>query len=174
MWRKQDEPKPSVSPADLVVPSVPPPQRSPAMPVATEPAAPAGLVTKAITIKGEITGREDLFIDGEVSGTVRITEGNVTIGPNGRVTADIEAREILVRGKVKGALRGRERVTLGPTGEVAGDVSTRRIVIEEGAVIPGNVDVVRAEEPRAPRAVAAATGTVGPRAVPIRASESAD
>jgi cytoskeletal protein CcmA (bactofilin family) len=136
-----------------------------------EPGAAAGNVSKAISIKGEITGREDLFIDGEVQGSIRITDGNVTVGPNVRVTADIEAREVVVRGKVKVAVHGRERVQIGRTGEVAGDIATRRLSVEEGAILSGQVDVARTEETRSSRSAGIATGTEAARPVPIRATE---
>jgi cytoskeletal protein CcmA (bactofilin family) len=113
-----------------------------------EPDKAAGNLSRTISIKGEVTGREDLFVDGDVHGSVRITHGNVTVGPNGSVTADIEANEIIVRGKVNGALRGQERVHIGRTGHVTGDVVTRHLVVEEGAILSGKVDVARAEEER--------------------------
>ncbi len=95
----------------------------------------------------------------------------MTIGPNGRVTADIEAREVLVRGKVKGTLHGRERVQIGRTGEVAGNIATHRLSVEEGAILSGKVDVSRAEETRSSRSAEIATGTGAARPVPIRATE---
>ncbi len=151
MWRRLEDTKPSSSAPDLVVSPAPEQPRSlAAQPV--EPGAAAGNVSKAISIKGEISGREDLFIDGDVQGSVHITHGNVTVGPNGHVTADIEAREIVVRGKVQGTLRGQERVHIGRTGQVAGDVVTRRLAVEEGAILSGKVDVARAEEERSSRA----------------------
>ena len=170
MWRKQEEPKPSPPSHDLVVSPSPEQPRSLA-PQPIEPGAAAGNVSTSISITGEITGREDLFIDGEVQGSVHISEGNVTVGPNGRVVADIEAREIAVRGKVKGTLRGRERVQIGRTGEVTGDIVTRRLAVEEGGIISGKVEVSRTEE-RTSRTAGIATGTETPRPVPIRASDT--
>ncbi len=167
MWRKQEEPKPSSPPADFVVSPAPEHPRSmAAQPV--EPGAAAGNVSKTISIKGEISGKEDLFIDGEVQGKIHITDGNVTVGANGRVAADIEAREIVVRGKVKGSLRGHERVQVGRTGEATGDIVTRRLVVEEGAILSGKVDVTRAEDARSPRST---TSKETPRPVPVRATE---
>ena len=167
MWRKQEEPKPSSPASDLVVSPAPEHPRSlAAQPI--EPGASAGNVSKAISIKGEITGREDLFIDGEVQGSIHITDGSVTVGPNGRVTADIEAREIAVRGMIKGTLHGRERIQIGRTGQVTGNVVTCRLAVEEGAILSGKVDVSRAEEARSPRT---ATGTGAARPVPIRVTE---
>lgn len=167
MWRKQDEPKPS-SPATTPVSELPRSLGAPPEPAGSA----AGTLSKSISIKGEVTGREDLFIDGEVQGSIRITDGNVTVGPNGRVTADIEAREIIVRGKVQGSLHGRERVLIGRTGQAAGDVVTRYIIIEEGAILRGKIDVVREEESRSTRAAGKATGTETARAVPLRPKDT--
>ena len=171
MWRRQDEPKQSPRAPEIVVPPAPeaPPSAAGAV---TEPSAAGGYVSQAISVRGEISGREDLFVDGEVQGTIHLTEGRVTIGPNGRVTADIEAGEIIAHGRVQGALRGRERVYIGRTGQVMGDVVTRRIVIEEGAVFRGQVDVVRAEEARVPHTAGRATGAEGLHPQPIHAKDS--
>ena len=159
MWKKQDEskaPSPevkipaqseqiatsqSVAPTSISGPSGSPRQAS----------APAGHLTSSLVIKGEITGREDLFIDGEVQGKICLEDGRVTIGPNGRVTADVQAREIVVRGKVKGSLHGDDRVQIGTTGHATGDVVTRLISIEEGAEVHGRVEIIRSEELRATR-----------------------
>jgi len=166
VWRKQDEYKPSSPAPDLVVSPAP---EAPARvnPPPVEPAAAGGNISKTISIRGEITGREDLFIDGEVQGTIRISDGQVTIGPNGRVTADIEAREIIVRGRVKGALHGRERVQIRSTGTAQGDVVTRRIAIEEGARLRGQVEVTRPEEAQVAKVTEMASGAAPARPVPV-------
>ncbi len=154
MWRRQDDSKSSASPQDAF--SSPPAPRteissSPAAaPAAPAPAAasapPAGHLTISHTIRGEISGREDLFVDGEIEGKVHLEDAKIVIGPNGRVSADIEAREILVLGKVKGNLHGRDSVTIGRTGHVIGDVVTRYISVEDGAQVQGSLDVTRGEE----------------------------
>lgn len=107
-----------------------------------------GTITSSLTIKGEVRGREDLYIDGEVQGSIHLSDGRITIGPHGKISADVEAREIVVRGKVKGALRGRDRVEIGSTGEVLGDIATTRIAIGEGAQIHSKVEITRAEDSR--------------------------
>jgi cytoskeletal protein CcmA (bactofilin family) len=94
-------------------------------------------------IKGEVRGTDDLYIDGEVRGTIELTNGRVTIGPHGKISADVDAREIIVRGKVSGSLLGRDRVEIGSTGEVNGDISTLRISIGEGAQIHSKVEIDR-------------------------------
>jgi len=110
-------------------------------------------LTSALVIKGEITGKGDLCIDGEVTGEIRLEDGTVTIGPEGRVRADIQAREIVVRGRVEGNLIGRERVQIGASGQASGNVLTKVISIEEGAELHGEVEVTRGEEHRSPRLV---------------------
>ena len=155
MWRRQDEPRASASSPDMMSspPSPPPSPRLdgpvPPVPVAPPPPEPAvstGHLTISHTIRGEISGREDLYVDGEVEGKVHLEDAKIVIGPNGRVTADVEAREILVLGKVKGNLHGRDSVTIGRTGHVIGDVVTRYISVEDGAQVQGSLDVTRTEE----------------------------
>jgi len=184
MWRKPDEPKVSpatVAPASLesTSPRVEIPSSAPVSPassatpatvsanraVSAAPAAGAVLTTSLI-IKGEVSGQEDLFVDGEVHGKIQIHEGKVTVGPHGRVFADIEAREILVRGKVQGSLHGRERVEIAATGDVHGDVTARRLVIEEGAAVQGSIEVERPAE-IAPARVARAAVASGEIARPV-------
>ncbi len=97
----------------------------------------------------EITGREDLFIDGEVHGKIRLHGGKLTIGPESRVTAEIEAQEVVVRGEVKGNIRGHNRVRIAATGRVIGPISTPLISIEEGAEVHGlRVNLEKEERPR--------------------------
>jgi cytoskeletal protein CcmA (bactofilin family) len=153
MWRRQEEPKVSASSPEITPP--PPPllrTEPPAPPAPVGPPTPelaaAGHLTISHTIRGEISGREDLYVDGEVEGKVHLEDAKIVIGPNGRVNADVEAREILVLGKVKGNLHGRDSVTIGRTGNVIGDVVTRYISVEDGAQVQGSLDVTRTEETR--------------------------
>ena len=108
----------------------------------------ASHLTGSLLIKGEITGSEDLFIEGELQGKIRMKEGRVTVGEKGRVVADIEAREIVVRGQVKGKLHGQDRLQVGQTGRADGDMLTPRIFIEDGAEIHGRVEISRTPENR--------------------------
>jgi len=153
MWRRQDEPKTSGSPevTSVTTPITPAPRtETVAAPAAIVPpapaAAPAGHLTISHSIRGEISGREDLYVDGEIEGRVTLEDAKIVIGPNGRIVADVEAREILVLGKVKGNLHGRDSVTIGRTGHVVGDVVTRYISVEDGAQVQGSLDVTRGEE----------------------------
>jgi len=97
-------------------------------------------ISQGIKIKGEVTGKEDLFIDGNLEGKLDLIGGSLTIGPNGKVKADIQAREIIVRGSVQGKLNGRDRVQLWNTGSVTGEVQTDRLSIEDGAMFRGKVE----------------------------------
>jgi cytoskeletal protein CcmA (bactofilin family) len=153
MWRKPEDTKPSSSVSD--VPAAPPrpePVRSVAGMTAEVVQPSGGVLTSSILIKGEIRGREDLYVDGEVQGSIHLVDGRVTIGPHGKITADVDAREIVIRGTVKGSLRGRDRVEVGRTGDIRGDITTLRIAIEEGAQVHSKVEIARAEDSRSTRA----------------------
>jgi cytoskeletal protein CcmA (bactofilin family) len=104
------------------------------------------VVCKGITIRGEVTGDEDLQIDGELSGSVKLGGARVMIGPEGRVAGNIQAREIIVRGTLKGNLRASERILMGSTGRWEGDGVSPRLAIEEGATVRGNLEVAETPE----------------------------
>ncbi len=173
MWRKPEDTKP-MQPAAQTPPApaparVDPPVRSVAGLTAEVVQPSGGMITSSLVIKGEISGREDLYIDGEIQGTVRLSEGRVTVGPHGRVSANVDAREIVVRGSVKGTLHARERLEVGRTGEIHGDITTARIAIEEGAQVHSKVEIAR-EEARASRLPVkpAVTEPVTALAVPVK------
>jgi len=98
-------------------------------------------IGRTLVIKGEITGAEALYIDGRIEGKITLSENRVTIGRNGTVQADINAREIVVMGKVTGNLDCSDRVDIRSEGVVNGNVSTVRIIVEDGAVLKGGVEV---------------------------------
>jgi cytoskeletal protein CcmA (bactofilin family) len=112
-------------------------------------------------VKGEVTGSEDLFVDGLVDGKLNLTNGSLTVGPNGTVKADVYAREVIVRGKIEGKVTGREKVQLWSTGQVLGEVQTDRLAIEEGALLKGKVEAGKqpAKPSETKAAVAVATKT---------------
>ncbi len=144
MSRKPQENK-QQSALDAPPSTVPSPQRSAT--AAPQVSPDAACVTQGIKIKGEISGREDLFLDGTFEGKIHIADGSFTVGPNARVNAEIEAREIIVRGEVIGTLKARERVQVWSTGRVTGDMETRGIVIEDGAILRGKVEVRLKDQP---------------------------
>ena len=134
-------------------PATTPPTPEPARPAApapaptfepARPAAPAGeqaSIGKGLFIKGEITGSESLFIDGKVEGSVNLPGNRVTVGRNGQVNASINAREIVVLGKVRGNVNATDRVDIRAEGALTGDVAAARISIEDGAFFKGRIDI---------------------------------
>src|SRR3984957_2890979 len=95
----------------------------------------------SLHVKGEITGNEDLAIDGSVEGLVQLEDRKLTVGASARVTADIIAREVVVYGNVKGNLRARDRIEIKKDGSVVGDLTTARIMIEDGAYFKGSIEI---------------------------------
>jgi cytoskeletal protein CcmA (bactofilin family) len=97
-------------------------------------------IGKSVIIKGELSGSEDLYLDGEVEGSIELKGNRLTVGPNGKVRARVNAQGVVVEGKVDGNIAGTEKVELRPSAVVNGDISTRRIVVQEGAFLKGVVD----------------------------------
>jgi cytoskeletal protein CcmA (bactofilin family) len=100
-------------------------------------------IGKSVIIKGELSGSEDLYVDGVVEGTIQMQSNNLVIGPNGQVRASVHAKGVAVQGKVEGNIRAIERVELRKSAAVVGDIFTQRIAIEEGAYFKGKVDIQR-------------------------------
>lgn len=98
-------------------------------------------IGKSLVIKGEVTGSESLYIDGRVEGSINLPGNRVTVGRNGVVNANVNAREIVVLGKVKGNLTASDRVDIRTEGSLTGDVVAQRISIEDGAFFKGGIDI---------------------------------
>ena len=165
MWNRRKEEEPAPKPT-----SVPPTVSEPVkegIPMSTQPTRPlearpeparggVAILGKSVILKGQIYGREDVTIDGEVEGTVELQEHRLTVGPTGKVVATIKAREIVVLGTVQGNIETREKIEIRKEAKVTGDIRTARIVIEDGAYFKGSIDIVRAEAPKPAAAPAAA------------------
>jgi cytoskeletal protein CcmA (bactofilin family) len=159
MWRKEELKSPGgaepAMPPSAAIPQSSTPGNAPVAAVGSPlpvSARAVACVTQGIRIKGEITGKEDLFVDGTLEGKLDLGNASCTVGPNGKVKADISAREVIVRGNVDGKVEGTERVQLWNTGRVAGEVRTERLAIEDGAILRGKVE---AGKPRGRNADAA-------------------
>lgn len=100
----------------------------------------------SLHVKGEISGNEDLVIDGSVEGLVQLDERKLTVGATAKVTADIIAREVVVYGTVKGNLRAKDRIEIKKDGSVNGDLTTARIMIEDGAYFKGSIEIDKSGE----------------------------
>ena len=123
-------------------------------------------IGKSVLIKGELSGSEDLYVDGEVEGNIDLHDHALTIGPHGRVRANVRARDVVIHGKVDGNVQGTDRVELKRSAVLVGDISTQRISIEDGAYFKGAIDIKKdAVKPaqssykqETPKAMAAAAG----------------
>ncbi|HZR31932.1 MAG TPA: polymer-forming cytoskeletal protein [Terriglobales bacterium] len=100
-------------------------------------------IGKSVVIKGEVSGSEDLYIDGQVEGSVQLKGHTLTIGPNGQIRARVQARGVVIHGKVDGNVEGTDRVDLRKSAVLVGNISTQRIAIEDGAFFKGAVDLVK-------------------------------
>jgi cytoskeletal protein CcmA (bactofilin family) len=181
MWNRKKEDEP---PQRAAVPAAPP----------AAPAPPAGInqgasmsapayrpepetkgsatIGKNVTITGQIFSREDLYVDGEVEGTIELAENKLTIGANGKVKAGIHAREVVIIGSVQGDVEATERVDIRKDARLVGNIKTARIVIEDGAVFKGNIDIVKAEAKAAPAPKPAAASAAAAAPVQPALSEA--
>ena len=98
-------------------------------------------IGKSVIIKGELSGSEDLFVDGIVEGTIELRTNNLVIGPNGQVRASLRAKSVVVQGKLDGDIRASLKAELRKSAIVVGDIFTQRIAIEDGAYLKGKVDI---------------------------------
>jgi len=149
MWKPTNQPQTPGRPAEPERPTTSTPS-APAMSASEPPAAPRPVATttadqatigKSLVIKGEVTGSESLYIDGRVEGSINLSGNRVTVGRNGVVAANINAREIVVLGKVRGNLTASDRVDIRSDGSLTGDVIAARISIEDGAFFKGGIDI---------------------------------
>lgn len=128
-------------------------------------------IGKSVIIKGELSGSEDLYVDGTVDGSIELHGHSLTVGPNGKVRANVNAKGVVVQGRLEGNIRASERIELRSTGVAIGDISTQRVAIEEGAYLKGKVDIQR-ETPK-PAAVVNKPAEPKPEAKSSSAAASA-
>jgi cytoskeletal protein CcmA (bactofilin family) len=162
MWKPTNQPQTPGRPAEPERPTTSTPN-APAM-MASEPAlaprpattttttADQATIGKSLVIKGEVTGSESLYIDGRVEGSINLSGNRVTVGRNGVVAANINAREIVVLGKVRGNLTASDRVDIRSDGSLTGDVVAARISIEDGAYFKGGIDIRKGGQPNQQKA----------------------
>ena len=103
-------------------------------------------IGKAVKISGNIYSREDLYVDGDLEGTVEALEHKLTIGPNGTVKATIKAREVVVLGAIHGNVEATDKLEIRKDAKLTGDIRTARIIIEDGAYFKGSIDIVRPDQ----------------------------
>jgi cytoskeletal protein CcmA (bactofilin family) len=142
---KEDEPKASAPPGFPPAPYATRPDRG------SERNQPAPIgkgdemanIGKSISIKGDLTGNEDLVIEGKVEGKVELPNNQLTVGANGIVKAEVSAKSVVVIGRVAGNVKGSERIEIQATGIVEGDVAAPRLVVAEGAVVNGSIQMTK-------------------------------
>ena len=159
MWKPTNQPQTPNRPAEPERPTSSGPSAPAMTSTSSEPvSAPRPVTTttadqatigKSLVIKGEVTGSESLYIDGRVEGSINLAGNRVTIGRNGVVAANINAREIVVLGKVRGNLTASDRVDIRSDGSLTGDVIAARISIEDGAFFKGGIDIRKGGQPQA-------------------------
>jgi cytoskeletal protein CcmA (bactofilin family) len=157
MWNKREEapaPRPASAPPAPAAPAPIPAAeiRKEPVPVSTTPyrtpdSDPRNTATigKAVKVNGQIFTKEDLYVDGDVEGTIESQDNKVTIGPNGRVQASIRAREVVILGQVQGNVEAADKVDIRKDAKLVGDIVSARISIEDGALFKGSIDIRKTE-----------------------------
>ena len=130
-------------------------------------------IGKAVKIVGQIFSREDLYVDGDVEGTIELMDHKLTVGPNGKVHAGIKAREVVALGVIQGNVDASERIEIRKDAKLVGDIKTARIVIEDGAYFKGSIDIVKAEPKAAPSQPRPQPVAATPAPAPVAAAASA-
>ncbi len=184
MWGKKDEPASKPAFTTPPKPAPPAPNHPTEVKKETTPLAPnvpygkaepdaqrggSATIGKAVKIVGQIFSREDLFVDGDVEGTIELLEHKLTVGPNGKVQATVKAREVVALGTIQGNVEAHDRLEIRKDAKLVGDIRTARIVIEDGAYFKGSIDIVKPEPARQPQGkaqAAAAPSAPAPAAAP--------
>jgi len=116
-------------------------------------------IGKSVVVKGDLTGSEDLYVDGQVEGSIDLQGNSLTVGPNGQIRANVSAKTVIVQGKLEGNINATERVDFRKSAIAVGDVITQRVAIEEGAYFKGKVEINKEAPKQAPNP--ALSGTTG-------------
>ena len=129
-------------------------------------------IGKSVKVVGQISSKEDLFVDGTVEGTLEAPEHKITVGPHGTIQAALKAREVLVLGTIQGNVEAFDRLEIRKDAKLMGDIRTARIVIEDGAYFKGSIDIIKPEpvkasaKPSASAPAPAASAAPAPAAAP--------
>jgi cytoskeletal protein CcmA (bactofilin family) len=125
-----------------------------------------GWLGPGLHVKGDITGSEDLLIEGSVEGLIQLDERKLTVGTTGKLTADINARDVVVYGYVEGNVRAKGRIEIKKDGSVIGNLTTAQIMIEDGADFKGSIEIDRGAEREADQSVSSRAASAGAGAAP--------
>ena len=122
-----------------------------------KPAEGSTVIGKSVVIRGDLSGNEDLYMDGDIEGSITLSESQLTVGPNARVHADVNVRDIVVFGQLTGNVKATGRVDLRQSAFVSGDILAGRLSIEESAILKGRVELKGSSEAKSTAAGASAT-----------------
>ena len=147
MWKKSEPEESHSQPIPACKRSAVPAQRNPMPPSQSKEHA---VIGSTILIKGDLSGDEDLVIDGRVEGSIRFPRHSVTIGKNGTIKADIYGKTITVEGTVEGNLHGEEQLIVRHSGTVHGNIVAPRVALEDGSNFKGNIDMSPKEKSGSP------------------------
>ena len=144
MWRREEPGRPESPPADPPKPA-PLPSQPATQPTSQSSGGSLGQnvvnIGKSVVIKGELSGSEDLTIEGRVDGKIELRQHVLTIGPNGKIDAEVFAKSVVVMGEVNGNVTATEKINIRENGSVDGDISAPRVAIAEGAHFRGSIDM---------------------------------
>ena len=104
------------------------------------------ILGQSIALHGEISGKEDLLIEGQLEGTINLPDHCVTVGSHGEVKAEVHARQVIVLGALTGNITASEKVEIRKTGQVVGDLVAAAVAIEDGAFFKGSIDILREQD----------------------------
>jgi cytoskeletal protein CcmA (bactofilin family) len=124
-------------------------------------------IGQSVQINGELTGQEDLIIDGKIEGKILLKDHHLTIGPNGHINAEVQAKSVQINGEVTGNITADDKVEISPSGSVQGDICAPRVALADGSSFKGSIDMGRKGAP----ATSSSTGNVN-RDVALSASAS--
>ena len=151
MWKRDEAVKPTGQAPSGPAPSPSAPPAAEAARTASTPIEPQrGMerttvnIGKSVVIKGELSGSEDLTIEGQVDGKIELRQNVLTIGPNGRIKAQVFAKSVIILGEVTGNVTATEKVDIRDNGSVDGDIAAPRVAIAEGAHFRGSIDMQKA------------------------------
>jgi cytoskeletal protein CcmA (bactofilin family) len=172
MWKRDESVKPAPPPAPAPAAPAAPAVSMPAPTIERRPQTLQGEnvnIGKSVVIKGELSGSEDLTIEGNVEGRIELKENILTIGPNGKIRAEVFAKSVIVLGEVSGNVTASEKVDIRDNGSVDGDITSPRVAIAEGAHFRGSVDMQKggpkAAAPAKPASAPAAAASPQPQKV---------
>ena len=175
MWKRDESVRPPPAPGDREAkPSPgPAPARRPGGEAARSIARDVVNIGKSVVIKGELNGSEDLTIEGQVDGKIELRQHVLTMGPNGKINAEVFAKSVIVLGEVSGNITSTDKVNIRENGSVDGDITSPRVAIAEGAHFRGSIDMQRSQATAVQTPKSAASGAPPAKRTPAPAAAGA-